>query len=69
MSPPLVAHRGGSRSGDDRRAERTSTSEDFFEGTHRLNTAMKWNVNVPASSEGVTTTTVLIYDSRLENIG
>jgi hypothetical protein len=47
----------------------TSTTNDFFAGTYRFNTAMKWNVNVPANAEGQTTTTVLVYDYRLESIG
>jgi hypothetical protein len=47
----------------------TSTTEDFFAGTYKFNTAMKWNVNVPANVEGQTKTTVLVYDVRMENIG
>ena len=46
----------------------TSTTTDFFPGTYRFNTGMKWNIDVPASTEGQTTTTVLVYDFRLEGI-
>jgi hypothetical protein len=47
----------------------TSTTNDFFAGTYRFNTAMKWNVAVPGSTEGQTTTTVLVYDFQMEGIG
>jgi hypothetical protein len=30
---------------------------------------MKWNVAVPGSTEGQTTTTVLVYDFQMESIG
>jgi uncharacterized protein YjbI with pentapeptide repeats len=47
----------------------TATTNDFFSGTYRFNTGMKWNINVPASTEGQTTTTVLVYDFSQEGIG
>src|SRR4051794_12679219 len=47
----------------------TSTTNDFNEGTYRFNTAMKWNINVPGNAEGQTSTTVLVYDFRMESIG
>jgi hypothetical protein len=46
----------------------SSASGYFAEGTYRFNTAEKWALALPAAANAPTTTTVIAYDARQEEL-